>query len=158
KSRGHDDDVAHAKPARRHRHHPCLSADWPCLDDGGEVRTGGARAGRLVHIQGTSMFVQVNGARLFFDTVGSKFVVDGERMIEQPSLIVMHGGPGFDHSTLRPYFDRFADTHQVIYIDHRGNGRSGGDKATWTLAQWGDDVKALCDALGIQKPVVYGNS
>ena len=104
------------------------------------------------------MFIAVNGARIFFDTVGSKFAVDGERMNERPSLIVMHGGPGFDHSTLRPYFDRFADTHQVVYIDHRGNGRSTGARETWNLAQWGDDVKGLCDALGIEKPIVYGNS
>lgn len=104
------------------------------------------------------MFVEVNGARLFFDTVGSKLAADGERMIERPSLIVMHGGPGFDHSTLRPYFDRFADTHQVVYIDHRGNGRSTGEPETWNLARWGDDVKALSDTLGIEKPVVYGNS
>src|SRR5215469_9856729 len=104
------------------------------------------------------MFVEVEGARIFFDTVGSKLKVDGERMIERPSLIVMHGGPGFDHSTLRPYFDRFADTHQVVYIDHRGNGRSTGEPSTWDLAQWGDDVRAFCDALGIGKPIVYGNS
>ena len=70
------------------------------------------------------MFLNVNGARIFFDTVGAKLAIDGERMRERPSLIVMHGGPGFDHSTMRPYFDRFADTHQVVYIDHRGNGRS----------------------------------
>jgi proline iminopeptidase len=104
------------------------------------------------------MFVDVNGARIFFDTVGSQFAIDGEKMVERQSLIVMHGGPGFDHSTMRPYFDRFADTHQVIYIDHRGNGRSTGAPETWTLAQWGDDVKAFCDALGITKPVVLGNS
>ena len=104
------------------------------------------------------MFVHVNGARIFFDTVGSQFAIDGEKMVERQSLIVMHGGPGFDHSTMRPYFDRFADTHQVIYIDHRGNGRSGGGPETWNLAQWGDDVKALCDGLGIEKPVVFGQS
>lgn len=104
------------------------------------------------------MFITVNGARIFFDTVGSSLAIDGERMREKQTMIVMHGGPGFDHSTLRPYFDRFADTHQVLFIDHRGNGRSSGEPATWTLAQWGDDVKALCDALGIVKPVVYGNS
>lgn len=104
------------------------------------------------------MFASVNGVRIFFDVVGSKLAIDGERMIEKPSLIVMHGGPGFDHSTMRPYFDRFADTHQVIYIDHRGNGRSTGTPDTWTLAQWGDDVKTFCDVLGIDKPVVFGNS
>jgi proline iminopeptidase len=104
------------------------------------------------------MHVDIGTARIFFDVVGSKFTVDGARMVERPTLIVMHGGPGFDHSTLRPYFDRFADTHQVIYIDHRGNGRSTGEPETWTLAQWGDDVKAFCDGLGITAPVVYGNS
>jgi proline iminopeptidase len=104
------------------------------------------------------MFANVNGARIFFDTVGAKLMIDGERMRERPSLIVMHGGPGFDHSTMRPYFDRFADTHQVVYIDHRGNGRSSGTPDTWTLAHWGDDVKGFCDALGIERPVVFGNS
>jgi pimeloyl-ACP methyl ester carboxylesterase len=104
------------------------------------------------------MFVTVNGARIFFDVVGPGLAVDGAQMRAKPALIVMHGGPGFDHSTMRPYFDRFADTHQVIYIDHRGNGRSSGDVDTWTLAQWGDDVKGLCDVLGIEKPVVFGQS
>ena len=104
------------------------------------------------------MLIDVGTARIFFDTVGSKLAIAGESMIERPTLIIMHGGPGFDHSTLRPYFDRFADTHHVLYFDHRGNGRSTGEPDTWNLAQWGDDVKALCDAFGIVKPVVYGNS
>ncbi|MDQ2763304.1 MAG: alpha/beta hydrolase [Pseudomonadota bacterium] len=104
------------------------------------------------------MYVTVNGARLFFDTAGSALAIDGSRMVERPALVVLHGGPGFDHSLMRPYFDRFADTHQVIYIDHRGNGRSGGESETWSLAQWGDDVKAACDALGVTRPVIYGLS
>jgi len=104
------------------------------------------------------MFVNVNGARIFFDTAGPQLALGNDRMDERPSLIVMHGGPGFDHSGMRPYFDRFADTHHVVYIDHRGNGRSSGETETLNLAQWGDDVKAFCDALGIVKPIVYGNS
>ena len=104
------------------------------------------------------MWANINGARIFFDTVGSALAIEGERMVHKPTLIVMHGGPGFDHSTMRPYFDRFADTHQVVYIDHRGNGRSTGEPATWTLARWGDDVREFCDALGIENPIIYGNS
>lgn len=107
---------------------------------------------------GDGMDVEVEGARIFFDCAGSKLALAGERMEERPTLIVMHGGPGFDHSTLRAYFDRFADTHQVLCLDHRGNGRSTGEPETWTLDQWGRDVKALCDALGISRPHVYGNS
>lgn len=104
------------------------------------------------------MFVDIGTAQIFFDVAGTGLAIDGPVMREKPALIVMHGGPGFDHSTMRPYFDRFADTHQVIYIDHRANGRSTGTLESCTLAQWGDDVKAFCDVLGITKPVVYGNS
>lgn len=105
------------------------------------------------------MFVTVNNQRLFFDVVGEKFAMDGPRMREKPTLIVMHGGPGFDHSGMRVDFDHFADIAQVLYFDHRGNGRSWpSDPKTWTLAQWGDDVKGLCDVLGIEKPIVFGQS
>src|SRR5215469_8654609 len=104
------------------------------------------------------MHIEVNGARIYFDVVGAKLVPDGERMVERPTLIVMHGGPGFDHASMRPYFDRFADTHQVIYLDHRGNGRSDGAPDTWNLAQWGDDIAGFCQALRIEKPVVFGQS
>jgi proline iminopeptidase len=104
------------------------------------------------------MFLTVNGARLFFDTVGSSLAVEADRMAERPALVVLHGGPGFDHSLMRPYFDRFADTHQVIYLDHRGNGRSGGDIDSWRLAQWGDDIAAFCDELGLKHPAVLGLS
>ncbi len=105
------------------------------------------------------MFVDLDGQRIFFDVVGSKLQPYGPRMREKPTLIVMHGGPGFDHSGLRGDFDGFADIAQVIYIDHRGNGRSvPSDQRTWTLAQWGDDIRAFCDALGIRKPIVLGQS
>ncbi|MGH7025318.1 MAG: alpha/beta fold hydrolase [Caulobacteraceae bacterium] len=104
------------------------------------------------------MYLTVNGARLFFDTVGSSLALKKDRMVQRPALIALHGGPGFDHSSMRPYFDRFADTHQVIFLDHRGNGRSGGDEDSWTLDQWGDDIAAFCDELGIEKPVVFGQS
>lgn len=105
------------------------------------------------------MFVDLGGQRIFFDVIGSKLEPDGPRMREKPTLIVMHGGPGFDHSGLRGDFDGFADIAQVIYIDHRGNGRSvPSDARTWTLAQWGDDVRKFCDVLGIERPIVLGQS
>jgi pimeloyl-ACP methyl ester carboxylesterase len=104
------------------------------------------------------MYLSVNGARLFFDTLGPSLALEDDGMKPRPALIALHGGPGFDHSSMRPYFDRFADTHQVFFLDHRGNGRSGGEPATWTLDQWGDDLAAFCDELGIEKPAVFGQS
>ena len=105
------------------------------------------------------MHVLVNGVRLFFDVEGAKLVPDGPVMRERPTLILLHGGPGFDHTSYKPAYSALADIAQVIYLDHRGNGRSdAGPQESWTLAQWGDDVRAFCDALGIEKPIVLGVS
>ena len=105
------------------------------------------------------MHVLVNGVRLFFDVEGAKLVPDGPAMRERPTLLLLHGGPGFDHTIYKPAYSALADIAQVIYLDHRGNGRSdAGPKESWTLAQWGDDVRAFCDALGIEKPIVLGVS
>lgn len=104
------------------------------------------------------MYIDINGARLFFDVVGAGLEPTADGMREKPTLLMLHGGPGYDHSTLRPHFDRFADTYQVIYIDHRGCGRSPADHATCTLDQWADDIATFCATLGIEKPMVFGQS
>ena len=105
------------------------------------------------------MHVMVNGVRLFFDVAGEKLVADVTKMRERPTLILLHGGPGFDHAMFKPSFASLAEVAQLIYLDHRGNGRSEhGDPALWTLDQWGDDVHAFCVALGIEKPIVLGYS
>ncbi len=70
------------------------------------------------------MHVGVNGVRLFFDVEGAQFVPDGPVMREKPTLLLLHGGPGFDHSLYKPAYGALADVAQVIYLDHRGNGRS----------------------------------
>ena len=105
------------------------------------------------------MFITVNGARLFFDVDGAALVPDGRGMRQKPTLLLLHGGPGFDHSGFKPAFSQLTDLCQIVYLDHRGNGRSDyGDPVNWTLPQWGDDVRAFCDALGIERPIVYGVS
>lgn len=105
------------------------------------------------------MYVTVNGARLYFDVEGAGLVPDGKKMLEKPTVIMVHGGPGADHSVSKPYFSQLSDIAQVVYYDHRGNGRSEFcDESTWNLDQWGDDLKGLCEALGIEKPIVIGTS
>ena len=105
------------------------------------------------------MRVSVNGVRLFFDVEGASRVPDGPRMRAKPTLLLLHGGPGFDHSIYKPAYSALADCAQIIYLDHRGNGLSdAGPKESWTLAQWGDDVRAFCEALGIERPIVLGAS
>ena len=105
------------------------------------------------------MRVLVNGVRIYFEVVGEKLAVVDGQTVEKPTLLVLHGGPGFDHAGMRSYFDRLADVAQVVYLDHRGNGRSDhGPRDSWNLDQWGDDVAAFCDALDLERPIVLGHS
>lgn len=99
------------------------------------------------------------GVRVFVDVQGPGLVPVGRLMHELPSLICLHGGPGFDHSAFKPSFERLADIAQIIYYDHRGHGRSDARPADeWTLDTWADDVVRLSDALGLIKPIVLGQS
>src|SRR3954452_7295922 len=95
------------------------------------------------------MHVSVNGIKLFFDVAGEKYAVEGPRLVERPTVLLLHGGPGFDHTHFKPAFAPAAEMAQLVYLDHRGNGRSEhGDPSLWTLDQWADDVKVFCDTLG----------
>jgi proline iminopeptidase len=51
----------------------------------------------------------------------------------------------------------FARAAHVVYVDLRGHGASDrSPPERLTLDTWADDVRALCDALGIERPVVLG--
>jgi len=76
-----------------------------------------------------------------------------------PTLLLLHGGPGFDHSGFKPAFAEMAKVAQVVYLDLRGNGRSdAGPPNKWSLEQWAEDVHWFCEALSIEKPIVLGHS
>ncbi len=99
------------------------------------------------------------GVRLFVDIEGCGLVPDGPAMREKPTLILLHGGPGYDHSSFKPLFSQLADVAQIVYVDHRGHGRSDRRPADeWTLDVFADDVVRLCSTLGIVKPIVLGQS
>ena len=97
--------------------------------------------------------------RLFVDVEGAALVPDGPALRSKPTLILLHGGPGYDHSGFKPAFSQLSDVAQIVYYDHRGHGRS--DRCPpdeWTLDTFADDVVRLCEALGITRPIVLGQS
>jgi len=106
------------------------------------------------------MDVEVNGTRLWFDVEGAELVVDGSRLRERPTVVLLHGGPGsFDHSYFKPDFARLADAAQVVYLDLPGHGRSDwGEPKEWSFETCADAVRDLCEAVGIVSPVIYGHS
>lgn len=99
------------------------------------------------------------GVRLFVDVEGLGWVPEGGVLRQRPTLLLLHGGPGFDHGGFRPFFSRFTDIAQVVYYDHRSQGRSDErPRSEWTLDTWADDVVRLCERLGIERPIVVGQS
>lgn len=105
------------------------------------------------------MYISVGDVRLFVDVDGAKLVPDGTSMRERPTVILLHGGPGFDHTLGKALFAPLTDAAQLVCYDHRGNGRSeDGPRERWNLDQWADDLRTLCDVLGIERPIVYGTS
>ena len=105
------------------------------------------------------MRITVNGVRLYFDVEGRGLAAQDREMVTRPTLVLLHGGPGADHSFFKPEFSAMADAAQVVYLDLRGSGRSDhGDPALWTWQQWADDVAEFCRTLDIGAPVLLGTS
>jgi proline iminopeptidase len=89
-----------------------------------------------------------DGVGLFVREVGDGFPV-----------IVLHGGPGLDHSGFRPYLDPLGDEFRLLYVDERGQGRSERvDPTTLSLDVFARDVDLLAEALGLERFALLGHS
>src|SRR5438876_2303274 len=89
-----------------------------------------------------------DGYEIFVEELGAGF-----------PLIVLHGGPGLDHTMFRPYLDPLADEFRLLYVDERGQGRSERvDPATLSLEVFARDVDLLADALGLERFALLGHS
>lgn len=74
-------------------------------------------------------------------------------------LVMLHGGPGLDHTMFRPWLDPLADEFRLLYVDQRGQGRSARvDPATPNLSAWARDVDLLAEALGVERFALLGHS
>lgn len=75
-------------------------------------------------------------------------------------LLVLHGGPGLDHTQFGPHLDALSDTYRLALVDEREQGRSarGTDPSTWNLSQHARDTSAIAAALGAERYAVLGHS
>ena len=105
------------------------------------------------------MRVSVGDVSLWFDVSGPSVIPQGDTTVERPVLVAVHGGPGLDHMTVKSALEPLAGDFQVLYFDLRGHGRSDRSSAeSWNMRTWADDLRRLCDALGLRKPVILGSS
>jgi proline iminopeptidase len=91
--------------------------------------------------------MSIRGASLFVQVVGNGY-----------PLLLMHGGPGLDHTSLLP-LEPCADQFTMVFYDHRCNGRSeGAEQSTMTWENLTADAEALRQTLGFEKWAVLGQS
>lgn len=89
------------------------------------------------------------GAALYYRAIG-----------QGPPIIVLHGGPGFDHSYLLPDMDRLADAFRLVYYDQRGRGRSSENvrPEAASLQSEMDDLDSLRDIFRLESVALLGHS
>lgn len=105
------------------------------------------------------MLATIRDTEIFFEIHGAALEAVGPNFREKPVAFVSHGGPGADHSIMRPGMDPLGEYSQVVYWDHRGQGRSArGDINKYTLDENVEDLEALRIHLGVPKIVSVGTS
>lgn len=105
------------------------------------------------------MHAKIRDTEIYFDIEGAGLVIDGDRMKERPVAFLVHGGPGGDHTSYKAGLSDLSQKMQLVYFDHRGQGRSArGPKETYTLENNVEDMEALRQYLGLNKIIVIGSS
>ncbi len=105
------------------------------------------------------MRARIRDTEIYFDIEGAGLVPDGPRMRERRPAFLIHGGPGGDHTGFKPGFSPLSERMQLVYFDHRGQGRSArGDVSKYNLDENVEDMEALRVHLGCGPIVSIGTS
>jgi proline iminopeptidase len=98
---------------------------------------------------GEESITKINGVPLFCETVGK-----GE------AIVVLHGGPGLDHTYLLPQMLGLAKTHRLILCDQRGTGKSDVaiDPSFISLSNFVEDIEGVRKVYGLEKMNLLGHS
>jgi pimeloyl-ACP methyl ester carboxylesterase len=98
--------------------------------------------------KGVGAYAEVNGLNMYYETHGSG--------TERP-MILLHGGLG-SGEMFGPILPALTERHQVIAPDLQGHGRTADIDRPIDDRLMADDIAALIDHLGLDKPDVVGYS
>jgi pimeloyl-ACP methyl ester carboxylesterase len=96
--------------------------------------------------KGIGAYAEVNAINLYYETHGAG----------QP-MILLHGGLG-SGEMFGPTLPVLAERHQVIVVDLQGHGRTADIDRPIDVRLMADDIAALIDHLGLEKPDIVGYS
>ena len=96
--------------------------------------------------EGSGQYAEVNGVNLYFETHGAGRPV-----------ILLHGGLGSGEA-FQPVLPALAERHQLIVVDMQGHGRTADIDRPLDVRLMADDIAALIDHLGLDRPDLVGYS
>lgn len=102
---------------------------------------------KLLHFE--EGFKNINGAQLYYKTMGSGL-----------PLVIVHGGPGLDHSYFLPQMAELAKHYKLIFYDQRASGKSRGtfDSTNMALGNFIEDLEGIRKAFGLEKMNLMAHS
>src|SRR5438034_8776342 len=101
---------------------------------------------RTTEAKGTGEYAEVNGINLYYETHGTG----------RP-LILLHGGLG-SGEMFGPILPTLSERHRVIAVDLQGHGRTADIDRPIDIRLMADDIGALIDHLGLERPDLVGYS
>ncbi|MEN6319301.1 MAG: alpha/beta hydrolase [Syntrophaceae bacterium] len=75
----------------------------------------------------------------------------------EPTLIFVHGW-SCDSRYWRAQVPYFSKKYRVIIFDLAGHGHSGATRTRYTMSAFGEDVRAVAEAVGIRSVILIGHS
>ena len=96
--------------------------------------------------KGAGAYAEINGMNLYYESHGSG----------RP-LILLHGGLG-SGEMFGPILPALSQHHQVIVVDLQAHGRTADIDRPIDIRLMADDIAALIDHLGLEKPDLVGYS
>lgn len=105
------------------------------------------------------MKAALRGTEIYYDIAGMQLAPVGKEFETRPVIFLLHGGPGGDHLRFKQTTLELQNLAQLVFIDHRGCGRSKKTKqADYTLENNVEDIEALRKHLGLDKICILGTS
>ena len=90
----------------------------------------------------------INGTQLYIKTIGR-----GE------PIIVVHGGPGLNHTYIDPHLNRLSKSFQVVFYDQRASGRSAIPSSdSISLDMFARDIEGIRNYLNKDKIYILAHS
>ncbi|MBX2913704.1 MAG: alpha/beta fold hydrolase [Cyclobacteriaceae bacterium] len=99
--------------------------------------------------KGQERLVNVNNVEINVRTIG-----------KGSPILIVHGGPGLNHSYFLPHFKELESKYQLVFIDQRACGKSSGnlDSTQMTIDWFVRDIEAVRKELKLGKVSVLAHS